>query len=112
MSSSEPPSEDGALNAHYAHVEDALTVGGDAVTHKTALAALYRFNSLDMDNRLIQNITGICKVKVPCQILSDFPSGARTLPPSSEVSEPGYCLYLTFNHLVSKPHRIVACTSY
>lgn len=99
-----PPTADEALYVHYPHVKDALLKGDEAVTNETVLATLYLCDNDSVDNRLIKNITGVCGIRPPCQISSDFKVGPGFLPRTLEKGSHGFEMFLTFNLLVSETH--------
>lgn len=96
----QPPTADKTPYTHFAYVKDATTVQGGVVDDRTPLAGVYRFDNSCLDNRFLRNITGICDIKVRCQILTDCPVGSVALPPTLEQGKHGFDTFVTFNHLV------------
>ena len=92
---SETHSADPKIYEHYGKVVDGVT--RDKVSENTTLDALYNFKDSSVDNKLLENLTGIAEPAVRCGLKLD---GQGPYPPD-RTHFYGYDLYITYNKLVS-----------
>ncbi|KAF2774488.1 hypothetical protein EJ03DRAFT_347084 [Teratosphaeria nubilosa] len=73
------------------------------ITDDTTLVPLYDFQADNVDNVLLENLTGVCRCSIQCQLLLDGHHGVEPFPATASLIDHGFHLRLTFNKLLFAP---------
>ncbi|KAH9833625.1 AAA domain, partial [Teratosphaeria destructans] len=93
--------QDIVLSEHLHKLCDGVT--RRSITEDTTLVPLYDFQAPDVDNVLLENLTGVCRYSIQCQLLLDGDHGMEPFPPTASLTKHGFHLRLTFNKLLFAP---------